>query len=71
MKASWVGVTGLVPICATCKQIRDDSGYWHGVETYISEHSRAEFSHGICPECEKKMYEELDELKNQNNRNAY
>ncbi len=59
-------LTGLLPICASCKQIRDDNGYWHGVETYISKHSEADFSHGICPECEKKLYDELDELKDQN-----
>jgi PAS domain S-box-containing protein len=57
-------LSGLLPICASCKQIRDDGGYWQGVEMYISEHSNAEFSHGICPECEKKAYEELDNLKN-------
>ncbi|MBU1568138.1 MAG: AAA family ATPase [Proteobacteria bacterium] len=55
-------LTGLLPICAWCKQIRDDRGYWHGVEMYIAEHSSAEFSHGICPECEKKEYEKLDNL---------
>ena len=59
-------LSGLLPICASCKQIRDDSGYWQGVEMYITEHSNAEFSHGICPECEKKAYEELDNLKNEN-----
>ena len=59
-------LTGMLPICASCKQIRDDSGYWQGVEMYISAHSNAEFSHGLCPECEKKAYEELDNLKNGN-----
>jgi PAS domain S-box-containing protein len=57
-------LTGLLPICASCKQIRDDKGYWQGVEMYIAEHSNAEFSHGLCPECERKAYEELDNLKN-------
>ncbi len=47
---------GLVPICASCKKIRDDKGYWNHIEVYISEHSNAEFSHGICPECAKKLY---------------
>jgi hypothetical protein len=42
---------GLLPICAWCKKVRDDAGYWKGIETYISDHSEAEFSHGICPEC--------------------
>jgi PAS domain S-box-containing protein len=55
-------LTGMLPICASCKQIRDDKGYWKSVESYISEHSEAVFSHGICPECAKKMYAELDDL---------
>jgi PAS domain S-box-containing protein len=49
---------GLIPICASCKNVRDDDGYWHKVETYIREHSAAEFSHSICPECRKKLYPE-------------
>ena len=48
-------LSGLLPICASCKKIRDDSGYWHQVEDYLKLHSDAEFSHGICPEC-KEMY---------------
>jgi DNA-binding NtrC family response regulator len=47
---------GFLPICANCKKIRDDKGYWTQVEVYISEHSEAEFSHGICPDCAQKMY---------------
>ncbi len=47
---------GLIPICASCKKIRDDEGYWHQVEVYIRDHSEAEFSHGICPDCVKKLY---------------
>jgi len=47
---------GLLPICASCKKIRDDKGYWNRIETYIQEHSEAEFSHGICPECARKLY---------------
>ncbi len=50
---------GLLPICANCKKIRDDSGYWHQLEAYISTHSHAEFSHGTCPECARKLYPEL------------
>jgi hypothetical protein len=50
---------GLLPICANCKKIRDDSGYWHQLEAYISTHSEAEFSHGTCPECARKLYPEL------------
>ncbi len=47
---------GLLPICANCKKIRDDEGNWHQVEKYIRQHSEAEFSHGICPECLAKLY---------------
>ena len=54
-------LSGLVPICASCKNIRDDRGYWRALEEYIGEHSEAEFSHGICPDCAKRLYPELDE----------
>ncbi|MCD4848460.1 MAG: tetratricopeptide repeat protein [Candidatus Aegiribacteria sp.] len=47
---------GLLPICANCKKIRDDDGYWQQIELYISDNSEAEFSHGICPECVIKLY---------------
>ncbi|HRV94306.1 MAG TPA: response regulator [Anaerolineae bacterium] len=47
---------GLLPICAQCKKIRDDEGYWHEVEVYIREHSDADFSHGICPSCLRILY---------------
>lgn len=47
---------GLLPICSFCKKIRDDEGYWHQLETYISEHSDAVFSHGVCKECCQKHY---------------
>jgi PAS domain S-box-containing protein len=49
---------GIIPICANCKNIRDDQGYWNQVDAYISKHTGALFSHGICPECEKKLYPE-------------
>jgi hypothetical protein len=49
-------LTGLLPICASCKKIRDDEGYWHQVEEYIMDHSEADFSHGICPDCIHKLY---------------
>jgi hypothetical protein len=49
-------LSGLIPICASCKKIRDDKGYWNQLETFIQEHSEAEFSHGICPDCMKKLY---------------
>lgn len=51
---------GFLPICASCKEIRDDKGYWHQIESYISDHSEAEFSHGICPKCAKKLYPEFN-----------
>ena len=51
-------LSGLLPICANCKRIRDDQGYWHGVEAYLEAHSDTEFTHGICPECMKKLYPE-------------
>jgi PAS domain S-box-containing protein len=51
-------LSGLLPICASCKKIRDDKGYWNQIESYIYDHSEAEFSHSICPECFKKLYPE-------------
>ena len=59
-------LTGLLPICASCKKIQDDKGDWSGVETYVSEHTDAVFSHGLCPECEKKGQEDLDQLIRKN-----
>ncbi|MCK5100623.1 MAG: hypothetical protein KAR45_21110, partial [Desulfobacteraceae bacterium] len=47
---------GIIPICSYCKKIRDDKGYWNKLEAYIQEHSEAEFSHSICPECSDKLY---------------
>ena len=52
-------LSGLVPICATCKKIRDDKGYWNQVEAYIQAHSEAQFTHGICPDCIKQYYPEF------------
>ena len=52
---------GLIPICSSCKKIRDDSGYWGQVEEYITEHSEAEFSHGLCPGCAKELYPDVFE----------
>lgn len=49
-------LSGFLPICASCKKIRDDKGYWNQIESYIRDHSEAEFSHGICPDCIKKLY---------------
>jgi len=51
---------GIVPICASCKKIRDDKGYWSQVEVYVCEHSEAQFSHGICPDCVKKLYPDYE-----------
>jgi sigma-B regulation protein RsbU (phosphoserine phosphatase) len=47
-------LSGMLPICATCKKIRDDKGYWNKIETYICEHSEAKFTHGMCPDCAKE-----------------
>ena len=49
-------LSGFLPICASCKKIRDDKGYWNQIESYIKDHSEAEFSHSICPECAEKLY---------------
>ena len=51
---------GLLPICASCKKIRDDQGYWNQLEHYIQKHSEAEFSHSVCPDCAKILYPELE-----------
>jgi hypothetical protein len=47
---------GLVPICAKCKNVRDDSGFWQTIEAYVCDHSEAEFSHSLCPECTNLLY---------------
>ena len=52
-------LSGLLPICANCKKIRDDKGYWNQIEVYIRDHSEADFSHSICPECAKNIYPEF------------
>ena len=52
-------LAGLLPICASCKKIRDDKGYWNQIEGYIQQHSNAQFSHAICPACAKKLYPDL------------
>jgi hypothetical protein len=59
-------LNGLIPICARCKKIRDDKGYWDQLEGYIQSHSEAKFSHGVCPECAEKLYGDLyKKMKNQ------
>jgi DNA repair exonuclease SbcCD ATPase subunit len=50
---------GMLPICSNCKKVRDDKGYWNQIESYIREHSEAEFTHSMCPLCAKKLYPEL------------
>jgi hypothetical protein len=56
-------LSGLLPICADCKKIKDDGGYWNQLEVYVTRHSKAQFSHGLCPDCVKKYYAELESLK--------
>lgn len=54
---------GIVPICANCHNIRDDEGFWHRVEVYVHDHTHADFSHGICPPCVRKLYpDRADEI---------
>jgi hypothetical protein len=53
-------LSGLLPICASCKKIRDDKGYWNQIEAYISQHSEAQFSHSVCPECFQKLYPDIE-----------
>ncbi len=50
---------GIIPICAGCKKIRDDQGFWQQVEVYVRDHSEAQFSHGLCLDCAKKLYPDL------------
>jgi len=52
-------LSGLLPICMWCKKIRDDQGYWNAIEHYLGQHSEAEFSHGICPDCKRKYSGEM------------
>lgn len=56
-------LSGMLPICASCKKIRDDKGYWNQLEAYISKHSEVLFSHGICPDCKEKALKEIAALK--------
>jgi len=52
-------LSGLLPICSSCKNVRDDKGYWNQIESYVATHSEAEFTHGICPDCAARLYPEL------------
>ena len=54
-------LSGLLPICAHCKKVRDDEGYWHQVELYVMKRADVRFSHGICPDCVRKLYPEIAE----------
>jgi YesN/AraC family two-component response regulator len=56
-------LSGLLPICANCKKIRDDKGYWEAVETYFKRHTEIEFSHGLCPDCISTLYPEYKPKK--------
>lgn len=56
-------LSGFLPICSSCKKIRDDKGNWKQLESYIKEHSEAEFSHGICPDCYEKLYSKYSKKK--------
>ncbi|MFH1842182.1 MAG: hypothetical protein ABIF77_03165 [bacterium] len=53
-------LSGLIPICSSCKKIRDDKGFWNQIESYIHDHSEVQFSHGICPDCAAELYPEYD-----------
>ena len=54
---------GLLPICASCKKVRDDEGYWQQIESYIHQHSEAEFSHSLCPGCLREHYPEFTDVE--------
>ena len=58
-------LTGIIPICAHCKKVRDDKGYWEQVESYVTQHTNAQFSHGICPNCVDKLYpDQAERIRN-------
>ena len=59
MEAQVKTLSGMLPICSSCKKIRDDGGYWRQIESYVREHSQAEFSHGLCPDCLQRLYPSL------------
>ncbi|MGD9950692.1 MAG: hypothetical protein AB7U29_19790 [Desulfobulbus sp.] len=63
-------LSGMLPMCASCKKIRDDDGYWQQIETYITEHSETKISHGICPDCIKKLYPQFSEEILSDNQNG-
>ena len=57
--AEVITLRGIIPICSSCKKVRDDKGYWNQIESYIRDHSEADFSHSICPECANELYPDL------------
>jgi hypothetical protein len=57
-------LSGLIPICSSCKKIRDDKGYWNQLEKYLLDHSDATLSHGLCPDCAKDLYPDVFNTKN-------
>jgi PAS domain S-box-containing protein len=59
LDAELLTLRGLLPICSGCKKIRDDRGYWNQIEIYVSQHSAAQFTHSLCPECAKKFFPDL------------
>lgn len=64
-------LSGMLPICSSCKKIRDDSGYWRQVEEYVRDHSEAEFTHSICPDCLRRLYPEIaDEILSSKNKDS-
>jgi DNA-binding response OmpR family regulator len=63
-------LSGILPICAYCKQIRNDQGYWQQVEDYISQHSKAMFSHGICPDCYRKEMDSFQAMMEKNKKSG-
>ena len=52
-------LSGILPICASCKKIRDDEGYWTQIETYLKSRTDAQFTHGLCPDCARRLYPEV------------
>jgi hypothetical protein len=53
---------GLLPICANCKKVRDDQGYWQDVDLYVRKHTEVDFSHGICPDCFRELYPDYADI---------
>ena len=54
---------GILPICSNCKKIRDENNVWHQMESYVSNHTKAQFSHGLCPDCAGRLYPDIYKLK--------